>query len=486
MARVFIYLFLLVLVSHQPISSARSQLHDPSSTSLHTRTGYDLITELNLHPKLDVNIFKANISDSVSTADSRIVEKQLRLPVLGHSGASVHDLSRLAGYVRIKHTVGARMFYYFFESRNRKDDPVVIWLTGGPGYSSAVALFYENGPFHLTNNLTLVWNDYGWDKVSNIMYIDQPTGTGFSYSCSEKDIRHDEKGVSDDLYDFLQEFFKVHPDYVKNDLYITGESYGGHYIPAFAARISQGNKNKDGVHLNLKGFAIGNGLTEPGIQFKANTDFALQNHLINRQDYNRINQIVPECEKAVKACGTNGKASCLDALDICQQIQQEIVSISHICVYDLRRQSCYDFSGMVEFLSMPSVKKALVVPRDIEFVSCRPMVHQAMEEDIMRNLEVGLPALLEEGIKMLVYAGEYDFICNWLGNFRWVNAMKWSGQPDFEASTFGQFIVDGKEAGLLKNHGPLTFLKVHDAGHMVPMDQPKASLQMLKMWVEGN
>ena len=58
-----------------------------------------------------------------------------------------------------------RMFYFFFESRGSKKDPVVIWLTGGPGCSSQLALFYENGPFHITDNLTLSWNDYGWDQV---------------------------------------------------------------------------------------------------------------------------------------------------------------------------------------------------------------------------------------------------------------------------------------------------------------------------------
>ena len=127
-----------------------------------------------------------------------------------------------------------RMFYFFFESRNNKDDPVVIWLTGGPGCGSELALFYENGPFHIANNLSLTWNDYGWDQVkifmfplwkgwhqncflirfnnffflilqaSNILFVDQPTGTGFSYSSEESDIRHDETGISNDLYDFLQ------------------------------------------------------------------------------------------------------------------------------------------------------------------------------------------------------------------------------------------------------------------------------------------
>lgn len=58
------------------------------------------------------------------------------------------------------------MFYFFFESRkNTSDDPIVIWLTGGPGCSSQLALFYENGPFHISDDLSLVWNNYGWDKV---------------------------------------------------------------------------------------------------------------------------------------------------------------------------------------------------------------------------------------------------------------------------------------------------------------------------------
>lgn len=97
------------------------------------------------------------------------------------------------------------MFYLFFESRNSNStDPVVIWLTGGPGCSSELALFYENGPFHFSKNLSLLWNDYGWDKASNILFVDQPTGTGFSYSSDDTDIRHDENGVSNDLYDFLQ------------------------------------------------------------------------------------------------------------------------------------------------------------------------------------------------------------------------------------------------------------------------------------------
>lgn len=62
------------------------------------------------------------------------------------------------------------MFYFFFESRGSSSDPLVLWLTGGPGCSSELALFYENGPFTIADNLSLVWNDYGWDKVLFNMY----------------------------------------------------------------------------------------------------------------------------------------------------------------------------------------------------------------------------------------------------------------------------------------------------------------------------
>ncbi|GLT80764.1 hypothetical protein SLA2020_521870 [Shorea laevis] len=71
------------------------------------------------------------------------------------------------------------------------------------------------------------------------------------------------------------------------------------------------------------------------------------------------------------------------------------------------------------------------------------------------------------------------------GNSLWVNALKWSGQKEFQAARTVPFVVDGKEAGELKTHGVLSFLKVHNAGHTFPMDQPKISLQMLNSWMQG-
>ncbi|KAG9136611.1 hypothetical protein Leryth_020278 [Lithospermum erythrorhizon] len=449
-----------------------------------------LIRDLNLFPKQPVNLV-----DSVNGVDHsgpKIVEWPLILPNLGSDsdGASVTNLSHHAGYYQIQHSYAAKMFYFFFESRNSKKDPVVIWLTGGPGCSSELALFFENGPFKISNNLSLEWNEYGWDQASNLLYVDQPIGTGFSFSTDKRDVVHDETGVGNDLYDFLQTFFVEHPELAENDFYITGESYAGHYIPAIAARVHQGNKAKEGIHINLKGFAIGNGLTDPAIQYAAYTDYALDMGLISQTEHDRINKVLPICEAAIKLCGTQGTVSCTAAYLVCNTVFSSIIKIAgDVNYYDIRKKCigslCYDFSNLEKFMNLDSVRSSLGV-EDIEFVSCSTTVYQAMLIDWMRNLEVGIPALLEDDIKMLIYAGEYDLICNWLGNARWVHAMEWFGQKDFGASPEVPFEVDGSEAGLLKSYGPLSFLKVHDAGHMVPMDQPKASLEMLKRWMEGS
>ncbi|GJN14188.1 hypothetical protein PR202_gb00979 [Eleusine coracana subsp. coracana] len=308
-------------------------------------------------------------------------------------------------------------------------------------------------------------------ELSNLIYVDQPTGTGFSYSTDLRDLRFGEKGVADDLYDFLQAFFKKHPDLLENDFYITGESYAGHYIPAAAERVHRGNKEGSGLHINLK--------ANPGIQYGAYADYALQMGIIGEHAHQAINKLVPACYA--------GAIPCIASYAVCNSIFTSILLLAgNVNYYDIRKQCegslCYDFSNMDKFLNDNSVRDALGVGNK-KFVSCSPLVYEAMIADWMKNLEVGIPALVEEGIKVLIYAGEYDLICNWLGE--WVNAMVWSGQQNFSEAPMLPFKINGKETGLLKSYGPLSFVKVYDSGHMVPMDQPEAALEMLKKWLEG-
>ncbi|EFH61052.1 predicted protein [Arabidopsis lyrata subsp. lyrata] len=514
----FLLHFVVFIASTYPSSSFLLNDRTFERSNLPSTRAEKLIRELNLFPQQDLNVIDVADLPLTAAEGSGIVERKFVFPniLADNGGATVEDLGHHAGYYKLPKSRGARfisnsrfwfmhlyicvredsasdllcMFYFFFESRNKKDAPVVIWLTGGPGCSSELAMFYENGPFKITSNMSLAWNEYGWDQVSNLLYVDQPVGTGFSYTTDKSDIRHDETGVSNDLYDFLQAFFAEHPKLAKNDFYITGESYAGHYIPALAARVHKGNKANEGVHINLKGFAIGNGLTDPALQYPAYPDYALEMGLITQKEHDRLEKIVPLCELSIKLCGTDGTTSCLASYLVCNSLFSGVMShAGGVNYYDIRKKCvgslCYDFSNMEKFLNLQSVRKSLGVG-DIEFVSCSTSVYQAMLVDWMRNLEVGIPTLLEDGISLLVYAGEYDLICNWLGNSRWVNAMEWSGKTNFGAAEQVPFMVDGKEAGLLKTYEQLSFLKVRDAGHMVPMDQPKAALKMLKRWMENS
>lgn len=129
------------------------------------------------------------------------------------------------------------LFYWMFEKRGTQDlsaaeqakIPFVVWLTGGPGCSSTLALLTENGPCSVNPDAdgTTV-NPYSWTEAAHVLWLDQPAGVGFSYG-DETDSN--ENMIAEDAYYFLQAFFQTYPEYVRKDpfLYIVGESYGGMY-----------------------------------------------------------------------------------------------------------------------------------------------------------------------------------------------------------------------------------------------------------------
>lgn len=124
-------------------------------------------------------------------------------------GRLCDDVDQFRGYYKLRTGPGSKnYFYWHFASRhNPESAPTVLWLTGGPGCSSEVALFGENGPCKVNSDGTgTVRNQYGWNEHANLVYVDQPTGTGFSYGTG---FDHDEKGVANDMYDFLQQFFEA-------------------------------------------------------------------------------------------------------------------------------------------------------------------------------------------------------------------------------------------------------------------------------------
>merc|ERR1712183_832159 len=105
-----------------------------------------------------------------------------------------------------------------------------------------------------------------------------------------------------------------------------------------------------------------------------------------------------------------------------------------------------------------------------------------------------IPPMLAAGIDVLIYAGDQDFICNWLGNEKWTLALDWAHKAEFNAAKKKPYIVsgtevgakDGKEVGELRSLSNFHFLRVYQAGHMVPLDQPEAALGMLNALLDGS
>lgn len=156
------------------------------------------------------------------------------------AGAGLCDnVKQYSGYFRLTETPKRNYFYWFFESRNNPaTDPVVLWMTGGPGCSSEVALFGENGPCTV-NELgeSTKLNPFSWNSNASLLYVDQPAGTGFSYPLSGTDAGED--GVARDMYDFLQKFFAAHGAYAKLPFFAFGESYAGHCTPPTSCAAHQ-------------------------------------------------------------------------------------------------------------------------------------------------------------------------------------------------------------------------------------------------------
>lgn len=423
---------------------------------------------------------------------NRLVERDLTLKTVPSHLASGDDVpivdppKRIAGYFKLNRTHEARMFYFFFESRQQKrDDPVVLWMTGGPGCSSEIAIFEENGPYTVNPNMTLSETAYGWDATHNMIFVDQPINVGFSYSHDPADTVTTEKGVADDMLDFLQAFFAAHPDLAHRDFFVTGESFAGHYVPAVAKRVWRAGKEGEGAPINLKGLAIGNGLTDPSIQFGAYADFALQNSLISRGLHDIIQLLYQPCKWLTNICGSYKWGwECAIALQYCEMtvFQPILMAQPGINVYDIRKpcvgQLCYDFSAVEKYLNLPDTRAALGVG-DIKWQSCSTDVYMDFLGDFMRKYDEKLLPLLADGLRVLIYAGDQDLICNWLGNQRWVDELQWVGAAEWAQARERPWQVDGRVAGSVKSAGPLWFVKVAAAGHMVPMDQPRAALQLI-------
>ncbi|PVF96556.1 peptidase S10, serine carboxypeptidase [Serendipita vermifera] len=449
------------------------------------------------------------------------------------------DVKQHSGYLDV--TDGKHLFFWYFEARESPEDkPLVLWLNGGPGCSSSTGLLFELGPCSIRYNTSTPEsfpytevNPYSWTNHANMIFLDQPTNVGFSYS-SDSSTVNTSPVAAKDVHAFLQLFFAKYPHLAHKDFHVAAESYGGTYAPNIGKVIhesnnelqelkgsevsvlsaEQVNKSKDFKRINLKSLILANGLTEPYTQFASIPDYLCEGPYApldpDSPQCASLRSKVPTCQSLIKRCYESGsRFSCVPAGLYCNSQLMGPITQLGLNPYDLRQKCdrqkdgdlCYkQMSWIDQWLNKEEVKKALGVPLERNFESCNMQVNQGFffQGDGMHNSAELLVPLLNDGIKLLVYAGNADGMCNYMGNFNWMLALdahpfamefrnaateKWHLPPS-KKSEKRRRVGDVRTAGARKKGaGSYVFVSVHEAGHMVPYDQPEAALDLFGRWV---
>ncbi|ETL78107.1 hypothetical protein F442_21775 [Phytophthora nicotianae P10297] len=406
-----------------------------------------------------------------------------------------------AGLVGVNSVNAGKLFYWFFETRApmQIDDrtPLLLWLNGGPGASSMTGLLTEMGPYRLTKERKLIPHEHSWTNIGHMLFFDQPVGTG--YSSVRDDIGHvdTQEEVAEQLYRGLQGFFRRHPEYKHNPLYVCGESYAGKYAPSISHYIhvkNSGLPDSDDVVINLTGVAIGNGDMWPVLQTRSVPDFAIALGLIDSQQYEDANAQISVCEELHR------QGRDVDAFQVCQSVTQKIYEAAgNPFIYDIR-QSGNTFADLSTLLSSyfndDAVRRALNVPPGTPWTSVdgsiygtspsAPALVRHLLQDEMLDVPIDVFRDLLDNYKFLFYAGNMDgSLCNNLGVGRIIDRLAWTDTTKYRVAKRQPWMVDGKVAGLAKSAGNMSYVVVLNSGHLVPSDQPEASLDMMRRFVNN-
>ncbi|KZV85984.1 serine carboxypeptidase [Exidia glandulosa HHB12029] len=408
-----------------------------------------------------------------------------------------------AGYIDIE---ARHLFFYFFESRSEPDkDPVLMWINGGPGCSSAIGAFMELGPCNIHTADGPTHNPYSWNTRTNLFFLDEPIGVGFSYADHGEAVHNTEEAAVD-VAAFVGVFFETFKSFEGREFHMSGESYGGRYLPVFASAVYDANAKavaEGRTPINLKSVLIGNGITDTYTMTYSYYDMVCTNASVDPilpiESCVRMRAALPRCKKwAKEACiDSYDSMACGAAMSFCGQeisapfraTDRNPYDISRACDGPISETLCYPLTKHIStFLDKPSTRATLGIPEHIgNFTSCSREVGAAFrtDQDGLRGSAAYVAELLQRGVRVLVYVGTYDWICNWVGNLAWTTALEWPGHTSFASSELREWSVDGERAGLTKREGALTYATVEAAGHMVPYDKPVQALAMLDRWLSG-
>lgn len=407
---------------------------------------------------------------------------------------------------------GRKLHYWFVESELKPANaPLVLWMNGGPGCSSVYGLLTENGPFRVTfSGKKLFPNPFSWNKVANVLYLEAPAGVGFSYIPGSTNYTTDDNLTALNNYQALLSFFQKFPEYQGNDFYITGESYGGIYVPTLSVLVVNNTNN-----FNFKGFAVGNGLHSWQLNGNSAVVFA-RNHALFSEEL-MIQLLKHCCNFSTPICDFY-KSSDPQCARIVLQIELAISS-SKINVYGIYKKCeksedgvnylaeqfqplkmflrehwgndtelmenlgldppCVDSGPVRRWINQKQVRQALHIPENIQnWEACsRPVGAEYTHTYQTMNWHYNY-LLKNNTLRALIYHGDTDYMCSYPGGEWFVTAL---GRK--LVKEYGPWSYKNQTAGFYKEFSNITYATVLGAGHMVPTDRPGQTLKLFSNFI---
>ncbi|CAL9130381.1 unnamed protein product [Musa acuminata var. zebrina] len=452
------------------------------------------------------------------------------------------------GYVNVDEANDVQLFYYFIKSeREPKDDPLLLWLTGGPGCSALSGLIYEIGPLEFdvdsyTESLlpSLLYKPTSWTKVSSIIFLDSPVGTGFSYTTCKQALKTSDIKSSVDVHTFLRKWYVDHPSFIANPLYIAGDSYSGFTVPVVAQYIADdlfstyesfnsgiilmGNnaacdvigrrtiriKMHDGIVRTLTnvrhGYLVGNPCTDANYDGDAIVAYAHGFGFISDELYESTknscggryqNPSNAECARWVDAVkqdlsGINAAQILEPQCSFPESPKPNIITadrrrlleaLSELPTSSTNDPLCRNYWYLLShaWANNDTVRQALGIREGSVQIWLRCDIGlNNYTYDVLSSIKYHL-SLTSRGYRALVYSGDHDLTVPFLGTQAWIRSLNFSIVDDWRP-----WSVEGQVAGFTRSYSNnLTFATVKGGGHTAPEYQPKECFAMVQRWLSG-
>ncbi|GMH11107.1 hypothetical protein Nepgr_012948 [Nepenthes gracilis] len=417
------------------------------------------------------------------------------------------DESEEWGYVEVRPK--AHMFWWLYRSPYRVEDPnkpwpIILWLQGGPGASGVgIGNFQEIGPLDADLNP----RNSTWLRVADLLFVDNPVGTGFSYVEEVDLLVKTDEAAATDLTALLINIFNRDISLRKSPLYIVAESYGGKYAVTLGLSALEAIEAGQ-LKLKLGGVAIGDSWISP-VDFVFSWGPLLKD--VSRLDDSALRRAKRLAEKIHQQIADG---QYFDATNTWSNLEDEISrSSNNVDFYnflldngmdpvsstavvlseklEFRRYSRYlnslrptpdngDGLDLHSFMNGPMRKKLKIIPNNITWGGQSSLVFNALQGDFMKPRIDEVDVLLAKGIQVTVYNGQLDVICATRGAEAWVQKLKWEGLRTFLSSGRTPLYCGAEDGtkGFLRSYKNLQFYWVLGAGHFVPVSQPCLALSM--------